>query len=96
MSNEDIRIHDVTTSLRSELAALQYKRDRLLSEVNLRNFEYLTVKFPLEFSNQPLLLIIRIINRQITLKKYNFTCFRITTFPHYLMGELPFTLKKSK
>ncbi|XP_065211760.1 coiled-coil domain-containing protein 170 isoform X2 [Planococcus citri] len=34
MSNEDLRIHDVTTSLRSELAALQYKRDRLLNELS--------------------------------------------------------------
>lgn len=28
--------HDVATTLRSELAALQYKRDRLLAEVRLR------------------------------------------------------------
>lgn len=27
--------HDLTTTLRSELAALEYKRDRLMSEVNL-------------------------------------------------------------
>jgi hypothetical protein len=27
--------HDVTTSLRSDIAALQYKRDRLLSEVRI-------------------------------------------------------------
>lgn len=26
--------HDLTTTLRSELAALEYKRDRLMSEVN--------------------------------------------------------------
>lgn len=32
-SADDNRIHDVTTTLRSELAALQYKRDRLLNEV---------------------------------------------------------------
>lgn len=28
--------HDMTTSLRSELAAVEYKRDRLSSEVSLR------------------------------------------------------------
>lgn len=39
-SAEDTRIHDVTTTLRSELAALQYKRDRLLSEVTVPQITY--------------------------------------------------------
>ena len=30
---EEAMAHDVATTLRSELAALQYKRDRLLAEV---------------------------------------------------------------
>lgn len=35
MADEEMTGHDMTTTLRSELAALQYKRDRLLSEVSL-------------------------------------------------------------
>lgn len=31
--DEEFKIHDVTTTLKSELAAMQYKRDRLLNEV---------------------------------------------------------------
>lgn len=31
--------HDVTTSLRSDIAALQYKRDRLLSEVRIYSWK---------------------------------------------------------
>lgn len=31
---DDAMTHDLTTTLRSELAALEYKRDRLMSEVN--------------------------------------------------------------
>lgn len=30
---DDAMTHDLTTTLRSELAALEYKRDRLMSEV---------------------------------------------------------------
>lgn len=32
--SDDAMTHDVTTTLRSELAALEYKRDRLMSEVS--------------------------------------------------------------
>lgn len=31
---DEAMTHDLTTTLRSELAALEYKRDRLMSEVN--------------------------------------------------------------
>ncbi|KAG8286373.1 hypothetical protein J6590_061593 [Homalodisca vitripennis] len=33
MAEDEMTGHDMTTTLRSELAALQYKRDRLLSEL---------------------------------------------------------------
>jgi hypothetical protein len=41
---------DIVTALRSDLAALQYKRDKLLSEVSVRigfylNINYLTFTF---------------------------------------------------
>lgn len=36
--SEDAMTHDVTTTLRSELAALEYKRDRLMSEVSFAPF----------------------------------------------------------
>jgi hypothetical protein len=34
MDPNDTMTHDLTTTLRSELAAMEYKRDRLVSEVN--------------------------------------------------------------
>lgn len=42
MNPDDDMTHDLTTTLRSELAALEYKRDRLMSEVN-----QLSILFPL-------------------------------------------------
>lgn len=38
MDPDDAMTHDLTTTLRSELAALEYKRDRLMSEVNRLSF----------------------------------------------------------
>lgn len=34
IDSEEAMTHEVTTALRSELAALEYKRDRLMSEVS--------------------------------------------------------------
>jgi len=34
MDPDDAMTHELTTTLRSELAAMEYKRDRLVSEVN--------------------------------------------------------------
>ena len=36
VDSEEAMTHEVTTALRSELAALEYKRDRLMSEVRKR------------------------------------------------------------
>lgn len=36
--------NDVITSLRSDLAALQYKREKLISEVSASNFWFHTIK----------------------------------------------------
>lgn len=41
MEDSDIIGHDMTTALRSEIAALQYKKDKLTSEVRITTEDFM-------------------------------------------------------